>query len=210
MSSRNKAKGRINGPFVPLLKDTMKTEAWKALSHGARSLYVALKGRYNSKLQNAVWLSMREARQELGSHSHAESVQRWFRELQHYGFIVMVSPAHHGVNGHGKAPHWRLTEEGHLGKEPRRDFQRWDGSLFTEKRTRSRGRDGGHTLYHLGVTLVPEFRSEASESVTPGGHISEPNGVTPGGHITSQPLVTPARPDLRPSSGGPRPKKAAA
>jgi hypothetical protein len=37
--SRRLAKGRISGPFVPLLKDTIKTEAWKALSHGARSLY---------------------------------------------------------------------------------------------------------------------------------------------------------------------------
>jgi len=25
-------------PFVPLMKDTMKTDAWKALSHGAGSL----------------------------------------------------------------------------------------------------------------------------------------------------------------------------
>ena len=37
-------KGRLP-PFVPVLKDTMKTAAWKALSHGARSLYVTLKGR---------------------------------------------------------------------------------------------------------------------------------------------------------------------
>jgi hypothetical protein len=61
---------------------------------------------------------------------------RWFRELQHYGFIVMVSPAHHGVNGHGKAPHWRLTEEWYLGKAPTRDFLSWDGIPFTEKRKR--------------------------------------------------------------------------
>ena len=40
--------------FVPLFKDTIKTEAWKALSHGARSLYVVLKGRYSKTRQNAV------------------------------------------------------------------------------------------------------------------------------------------------------------
>jgi len=42
-----KYKGRIEGSFLALLKDTIKTEAWKALSHCARSLYVALHGRYN-------------------------------------------------------------------------------------------------------------------------------------------------------------------
>ena len=46
-------KGRISGRFVPLLKDTMKSAAWRAASHGARSLYAALKGRYNGKLGNA-------------------------------------------------------------------------------------------------------------------------------------------------------------
>jgi hypothetical protein len=42
-------------PFIPIFKDTIKTEAWKALSHGARSLYAVLKGRYNNKLQNFVF-----------------------------------------------------------------------------------------------------------------------------------------------------------
>jgi hypothetical protein len=64
MSRRNKDKGRL-APFVPVTKDTMKTPAWKALSHGARSLYIALKGRYNSRLQNAVYISSRVAVEEL-------------------------------------------------------------------------------------------------------------------------------------------------
>ena len=118
-------KGRLP-PFVPVLKDTMKTPAWKALSHGARSLYVVLKGRY----------------------SNSPNVMRWFRELQHYGFIVMVSAAHHGVNGQGKAPHWRLTEEWYLGKAPTRDFLSWDGIPFTEKRERGmRWSPRGHHPY---------------------------------------------------------------
>jgi hypothetical protein len=84
-------KGRLP-PFVPVLKDTVKTAAWKALSHGARSLYVTLKAKYNNKLQNAVYLSTRDAEEELGQYSTRRNVMRWFRELQHYGFIVMVSP----------------------------------------------------------------------------------------------------------------------
>jgi hypothetical protein len=125
--SRREIKGRL-APFVPLLKGTISTEAWKAMSHGARSLYVVVKGRYNNKLGNAVYLSTRIAAAEIGSHK--DQVTRWFRELEHYGFIVMVSAGHLGVNGKGKAPHWRLTEESYIGDPPTREFLRWNGAPF--------------------------------------------------------------------------------
>jgi len=166
-------KGRLP-LFVPLFKDTVKTAAWKALSHGARSLYVTLKGRYNIKLQNAVYVSTRDAQEELGKYSIRRNVMRWFRELQHYGFIVMVSPAHHGVNGHGKAPHWRLTEERYLGKAPTRDFLSWDGIPFTEKRKRDtpsftaknriRGNNGVTTLVQTGVATRSRNRPGGGRS----------------------------------------------
>ena len=133
MSRRNRDKGRLP-PFVPLTKDMIKQPAWKATSHGARSLYAALKSRYNTNTQNHVYLSGRAAAEELGSHSHRDYVRRWFRELEYYGFIRMVSPAHHGVNGHGRAPHWRLTEQWYLGKAPTRDFLNWDGAIFHEQK----------------------------------------------------------------------------
>jgi hypothetical protein len=128
-------KGRISGPFVPMIKATMKDPAWIALSHGARSLYVALKSRYNSTLGNAVYVSTRTAAAELGSYSHRDHVRRWFRELQYYGFIVMVSPGHLGVDGRGKAPHWRLTEDWYLGEPPTRDYQKWGGEIFHEQKS---------------------------------------------------------------------------
>ncbi len=114
--SNRRDKGRISGPFVPVLKHTTGSAAWRATSHGARSLYIALKSRYNSKLGNAVYLSTRDAADELGPHSHRESVRRWFRELKYNGFIVMIMPGHLGVDGKGKAPHWRLTETSYLGE----------------------------------------------------------------------------------------------
>jgi hypothetical protein len=197
-------KGRLP-PFVPLLKDTIKTEAWKALSHGARSLYAVLKGRYNIVGQNAVWVSTRNAEEELGQYSTRRNVMRWFRELQHYGFIVMVSPAHHGVNGHGKAPHWRLTEEWYLGKAPTRDFLSWDGIPFTEKRKRDapsftaknriRGDNGVTTLVQTGLPLVPEIVPAAAEAGADGVPISDHTGGADGVAITS--LTTPyADPNL--------------
>jgi hypothetical protein len=182
-------------PFVPVFKDTVKTAAWKALSHGARSLYVTLKGRYNNKLQNAVYVSTRDAEEELGQYSTRRNVMRWFRELQHYGFIVMVSPAHHGVNGHGKAPHYRLTEDWYLGKAPTRDFLSWDGIPFTEKRKRDapsftaknriRGDTGVTTLVQTGLPLVPEIVSAAAEAGADGVAMSDHTGGADGVAITS-------------------------
>jgi len=171
--SKKRFKGRMP-PFVPLLKDTLKTPAWKALSYGARSLYVVLKWRYNNNLMNHVYVSTRVAAQELGAGRN--SVRLWFHELAYYGFIAMVSPAHHGVDGHGKAPCWRLTEEKYLGKEPTRDFLHWNGTLFTEKRNPPRL----HTIKKIepeaptrvpvwlrrGCQLVPEFDPEM-EQVAP-------------------------------------------
>jgi len=166
--SRKRFKGRISGPFVPLLKDTLKTPAWKALSYGARSLYIALKWRFNSNLENAVYVSVRMAGAEMGA--SRESVRFWFKELAHYGFIVMVRLPHHGVNGRGRAPHWRLTEEKYLGKESTREFLRWNGIPFTEKRTGGVFQKTKAETPRRGqsdTTAVPYVDSSGMEQVTP-------------------------------------------
>jgi hypothetical protein len=100
------------------------------MSHGARSLYTAIKRRYNANNHNngRLWLSTRDAAKEIGSSS--EEIVNWFRELQHYGFIVMMQPGRLGVEGKGKAPHWRLTELGYMHDAPTRDFMRWDGTKY--------------------------------------------------------------------------------
>ena len=35
-----------------------------------------------------------------------------------------------GIDGKGKAPHWRLTELGYMRDLPTKDFLRWDGTRF--------------------------------------------------------------------------------
>jgi hypothetical protein len=163
-----RSKGRL-APFVPLDKATIKAPAWKAMSHGARSLYALLKARYNTNTQNAVYISTRNASEDLGSHSHRDNVLSWFRELDHYGFIRMVSPAHHGVNGHGKAPHWRLTEVSHAGRSPTREYLSWDGTVFPAQKSirryqaknRSRGPNGWTRVARMGgPVLVPNDTPE--------------------------------------------------
>jgi hypothetical protein len=189
-------KGRM-GPFVPLLKDTLGTDAWRATSHGARSLYVSLKAHYNRNLGNSVYISSRDAVDELGS--NRGYVLRWFRELKYYGFIVMVSPAHHGVQGHGRAPHCRLTEEPYQGQVPTRDYLHWDRVPFHEqkspahyksKKSKSRGTSSGATLDpvvvpQLGIKVVPPPPPSGPSS---GAIPEQPRGASSGA-ITS--LTTP-------------------
>jgi hypothetical protein len=124
-------------PFVPLLIDTLDQPAWRALSHGAQMLYVALKRRYSPNTHNngKIFLSQRTAAREL--HSHHNQVARWFRELQHFGFIVLRVPGFLGVDGKGQAPRWRLTELGYMKELPTRDYAKWDGTPFVDK-TKSR------------------------------------------------------------------------
>jgi hypothetical protein len=154
--SRRKDKGRLP-PFVPLFTSTLDAPAWKALSHGARSLYIALKRRYNRDDHNngRIYLSQRDAAEEIGSH-HNE-IARWYRELRHYGFIVMHSPGSLGVEGKGKAPHWRLTEIGYMHEPPTRDFARWNGQKFTDRKTESRAGNPAHPVPEMAHTSVPEM-----------------------------------------------------
>src|SRR6516164_7235652 len=127
-----KRKGRLP-PFIPIIRTTVQTPPWKQLSFGARSLYHVLRGflRHDDFDNGKVYRSYRDAADDLGTKSRT-SVQRWFRELEHYGFIVMTTGGCLGVDGEGVAPHWRLTEcstfdakGNHIAAT--RDFERWDG-----------------------------------------------------------------------------------
>jgi len=135
--STKKHKGKLP-PFIPVIRTTHSHPAWRATSFGARCLYIVLRGylRIDNLNNGKVYRSYRDAAADLGTRSKT-SVQRWFRELEHYGFIVMTAGGCLGVDGDGVAPHWRLTEcptfdaKGtHIA--PTRDFERWDGVLFDD------------------------------------------------------------------------------
>ena len=129
-----KDKGRISGRFFPMLFSTIESPAWRELSHGAKCLYLALKKR--SPGGNKAYVSTRIAARELKA--SRPKIREWFAELEHYGFIVLDAPSCLGVDGVGKAPHWRLTELGTTSKAspnglfeaPPQDFLRWNGTPF--------------------------------------------------------------------------------
>ena len=171
--SRKKDKGRLPD-FVPLIKSTMRTLTWKAMSHGARSLYVALKARYNTRLQNSVYMSARMGAEELGSSK--DYVARWHHELQHYGFIRVIEgkEARLGLDGEGMAAHVRLTEHWYAGDPPTRDFERWDGTKFKyqkKKRKQKPVPQTGDTPSHKLGTVTPLKTGISTRSVLQTGDI---------------------------------------
>ena len=134
MSARkNRDGGDKLPPFVPLFRQTLKSPAYRQLSFGARALFTALR-MHCVKNNGHVYLSQRDAAEELG-HQKRNDIANWFRELAHFGFIVQTEGASLGVDGKGKAPHWRITDmptrdgNGQLAPATN-EFLRWDGVLF--------------------------------------------------------------------------------
>jgi hypothetical protein len=184
-------KGRLPA-FTAMFVDTTSSAAWRATSHGARSLFHALKRRYNRVVCGAVYLSARKAADELGSNK--DYVTRWFRELQYYGFIVMMTPGHLGSEGVGKAPHWRITDEWYHDKPPTRDFHKWDGQRFHEQKTPSHylrkkqnpvPQTGDSVSPKLGTVASPKLGTPTRSTVPQTGDIKTSEHVPQTGDISS-------------------------
>jgi hypothetical protein len=162
-SKKERHKNRLP-PFVPLLVSTLDSPAWRAMSHGAKILYIALRRRVPNG-RNRAYISHRNAAAEIGS--SRPKVAEWFKELEHYGFIVLAEHGCLGLDGKGKAPHWRLTELGVISRASANDqfepptnvFLKWNGAPFKKQNP---GQDG----------LPPWPRRVA----TPGKHGLPPDG----------------------------------
>src|SRR5262249_16264174 len=127
MSRKNK-KGYKHPDYIAIYRHTFKSPAWQALSVGARATYLDLASNYNTKRMNAVYLSVRTGHDRLGASKN--TVAKWLHELQHYGFIVLVSGGSLGVEGYGLAQTFRLTDRPYGNTRATYDFQNWDGVLF--------------------------------------------------------------------------------
>jgi hypothetical protein len=199
MSQRKK--GRLP-PFIPVVRTTWASPAWKHISFGARCLYIVLRSylRHDNLNNGKVFRSYREAATDLGTRS-TRSVQRWFRELEHYGFIAMTTGGCLGIDGRGIAPHWRITEcptfdaKGtHIA--PTRDFERWDGELFVDPvKTKSRI-PKGHTPCPKGIHTDDQKQALKRPKCIPKGHIDSGASMYPKGSHNCLPL--PSRLKLSP------------
>jgi hypothetical protein len=150
MSRKSRASGdRIKGQFIYLFHETLRSPAYKRLSYGARALFTALRMKFSLSNNNngRLFLCQRDVEKELGHKGGRNDVANWFRELQHYGFIVQTEGASLGTDGKGKAPRWRITDlptrsASNQFNEPTKDFLHWDGVLFERHVRPSRRMDG--------------------------------------------------------------------
>ena len=95
---------KLRGQFITAFVETRRTPAWKALSMGARESYMTLKVHHFVGFKNSnghIFLSERRSTEEWGVRNR-ELIRRWFRELQHYGFIVMTSLREPRCRGQGE------------------------------------------------------------------------------------------------------------
>jgi hypothetical protein len=125
--SKKKFGHKLGGSFAPLLTHTTKSTAWSMLSVGARALFGHLQGLYYQDREGYVFLSARDGAEGLRTRPH--NILRWFDELTHYGFLVMLRGPHDG-----QSAHYRLTDRWFHGQAPTRDFDKWSGEIFTPKK----------------------------------------------------------------------------
>jgi hypothetical protein len=101
--------------FTQMLRHTMATQAWRALSTTAQALYPWLKLEWRGWRANnngTIRLSVRQAAQCLGV--TPDCAAKAFHELQAKGFLVQTEGASLGTLGAAKSPAWEITELGML------------------------------------------------------------------------------------------------
>ncbi|MFT3972002.1 MAG: hypothetical protein QM699_00550 [Amaricoccus sp.] len=97
--------------FTKMIRTTMETSAWRALSTTAQALYPWLKLEWRGPQANnngRIRLSVREAAERLGV--QLDTAARAFHDLQAKGFLVLTEHAVLGIEGAAKSPAYELTE----------------------------------------------------------------------------------------------------
>ncbi len=132
-----------------MLRPTMETDAWKALSTTAQALYPWLKLEWKgSKANNngKVKLSVRQAAKRMGV-GH-DAANRAFHDLQAKGFIVVTETACLGVGGEAKGFSYEITELAMPSGAPsgRKLYQQWrkghDHPVVTANTNNPNGNNG--------------------------------------------------------------------
>ena len=113
MSPKRKVvRGEPAEHFTKMIRTTMETPAWRALSTTAQALYPWLKLEWRGPQANnngKIRLSVREAAERLGV-SDQNTAARAFHDLQAKGFLVLTEHAVLGIEGAAKSPAYELTE----------------------------------------------------------------------------------------------------
>lgn len=115
--------------FTKMIRNTMETPAWRALSPCAQALYPWLKLEWRGPQSNnngKISLPVREAANRLGC--NIKTAAKAFHDLQAKGFLILTEHGSMGAQGKGTPPTYEITEitmpggDSHSGK---RLYQHW-------------------------------------------------------------------------------------
>ena len=84
----------------------------------------------------------------------------------------MTTPGSLGVDGRGKAPHWRLTEGRYKGEAETCDYKRWNGERFRDQPPSKQKQKPGTTMR---ARVAPLYEPVGGTKVVP---LPEPTGTT--------------------------------
>ena len=171
------------GGFVMLLTSTLDSPAWRAMSLGARLLYVSVRRRSSKNTQNngRIFLSQRKAAIELRTHHN--QIARWFREPAlrfHCHVVAGLSGRRWQRQGTTLAADRAGLHEGraHPGLYELRRQEVHGRKIRTHAGKSARGVPGSQ---HGGVL---ESRPLDDESVPGSQHIGKPESVPGSQHIS--------------------------
>ncbi|WP_210210737.1 hypothetical protein [Mesorhizobium sp. YM1C-6-2] len=155
-----------------MLRVTMETPAWKALSSTAQALYPWIKFEWRGPEANnngKLRLSVRQAGEKLGV--RPDTAAEAFRDLQRKGFIVQTEPGSLGVDGAARSPAYEITEL----KMPRTDgdgrklYRSWepgrDFPIAMSSANNPNGKNG-----HRTKTCHENRDGNVTKTVTNGSH----------------------------------------
>lgn len=97
--------------WTKMIRNTMETPAWRALSTTAQALYPWLKMEWKGPQANnngRISLPVREAAERLGC--GRDTAARAFHDLQAKGFLLLIDHGRMGVEGKGAPPTYEITE----------------------------------------------------------------------------------------------------
>ena len=137
-SNRNTGKANKTGRsdasggehWTKMIRSTMETPAWRALSLCAQALYPWLKFEWrgpNANNNGQISLSVRQAAELIGV--RPDTAAKAFQDLQAKGFLVLTQYGTLGCTGEAKAPTYEITEIA-MPSSPNRGGR----NLFTEWR----------------------------------------------------------------------------
>ena len=115
--------------FTKMIRNTMDTPAWRALSSTAQALYPWIKLEWKGPQANnngRISLPVREAAERLGCSKDAAA--RAFHDLQAKGFLMLIEHGRMGIEGKGAPPAYEITELPPKGSDhtgAKRLYQHW-------------------------------------------------------------------------------------